>query len=352
MCRILFKRTNFVQFDKNELKESYTYNPDGTGIIYFDPTDEQLHVQKFIKGTDFEEIYKYVQEVEQKKNISNIGIHFRFGTGGGLGIDQVHPIKVRNDLYIMHNGVCREFDIDTSVASDTQWMAYYLKKIGFSLDMLNDPKQQQIYNNIFAGNKLLIMNKGDFKFINENLGNWKDGIWRSYQPNSHWGWEQHSEQEYEDNFVQRSLFDYNKQSIKTKLDPFANLTPEKKQELEKIRTQRGIIEDLQQRLTDIKFERTSYNDEIDFEIELTESLLTCDLVSDALKNKLTEDVVKITPLVASLDMLTSDIDEHLDKAMSCYDQLEEQFFQQNIQNQQQPNKKQEQTKTSNRTRSR
>lgn len=213
MCRILFKRDNSALFNKQELEDSYKLNSDGTGLIYFDPADEQLHVQKFIKGTDFEEIYKYVQQVEQKKNIKNIGIHFRFGTGGGLGIDQVHPIQVKDDMWIMHNGVSGTFDVDNANASDTQWMAYWLKNNNFHLENLKDPKAQKIYNNIFSGNKVLVFEKDQYKFINEDLGNWdKDGIWRSWNAGSYYGWEQKYEDEYK-TYINNDPSTYTQQSL-------------------------------------------------------------------------------------------------------------------------------------------
>ena len=210
MCRILFKENNNLLFDKKELEESYKSNPDGTGIIYYDPADSLLKVKKFIKGTEFEKIYKYIKTVEKNKTYKNIAVHFRFGTGGGLGIEQIHPIKIRENMYLIHNGVSHTFDIDNQNASDTQWMARWLNKNNFALDSLNDPDNKKIYDKIFSGNKLLIMEGDKYKFINEDLGRWDKGIWKSWQDGSKYGWYQKYEDEFESSKKQLSVFDFNK----------------------------------------------------------------------------------------------------------------------------------------------
>lgn len=208
MCRILFKENNINLFDINELEESYKFNSDGTGVIYFDPRDCKLKVKKFIKGTPFEKIYKYIKSVEQNPNYKNIAVHFRFGTGGGLGIDQIHPIEIRDNMYLIHNGCSGTFDISNATASDTQWMARWLKNNNFCLNVLNDENNKKIYDNIFSGNKLLIMEGDKYKFVNEDLGRWDKGIWKSWQDNSKYGWYQNYETEFDNSKKQLSIFDY------------------------------------------------------------------------------------------------------------------------------------------------
>jgi hypothetical protein len=69
--------------------------------------------------TPFEIIYKKIQEVEMNPKAKCIGIHFRVGTSGGKGIEQIHPQHISGEKYLFHNGICREFEVDNS-ASDTQ----------------------------------------------------------------------------------------------------------------------------------------------------------------------------------------------------------------------------------------
>ncbi|MDR2821327.1 MAG: hypothetical protein LBV53_00020 [Mycoplasmataceae bacterium] len=187
-------------FDKNELMESYRTNPDGTGFIYYDEAQDLMVVQKWLAETPFETIYKKVLEIEQKKNIKNLAIHFRIGTSGGRGIKQIHPQLIDGDMYLMHNGICREFEVDNN-ASDTQWIAWWLKDKKFKLNELNNPINKKIYENIFNSNKLLIIEKDKFCFINEDLGNWDKGIWHSWKGDSLYGWDREKE-----NNGQLSLF--------------------------------------------------------------------------------------------------------------------------------------------------
>jgi hypothetical protein len=55
-------------------------------------------------------------------------------------------------------------------------MAYWLKEKKFELSELENPVNKKIYENIFNGNKLLIIEKDKYAFINEDLGSWEKGI--------------------------------------------------------------------------------------------------------------------------------------------------------------------------------
>jgi predicted glutamine amidotransferase len=169
MCRILFKKDNTILFDKVELEESYRSNPDGTGLLYYDSVADKMVVKKWLSKTPFETIYKKIQEVESMPNAKCVGVHFRIGTSGGKGIEQIHPIHIDGDKYLFHNGVCREFEVNNN-ASDTQWIAWFLKDKKFELKEIDNEINKHIYENIFSGNKLLIVEKDKFKFVNEGLG--------------------------------------------------------------------------------------------------------------------------------------------------------------------------------------
>ena len=188
MCRILFKRDNQNKFDKDELKRSYETNPDGTGILYYDASQDKMVVHKWLADTKFEDIYKYLSEVEKNPDAKNIAIHFRIGTSGEKGFNQIHPQHIKNDMYLFHNGIMRQFDVSEK-ESDTQWMAKWLADTNFSFDKLENPEYRKIYENIFSSNKLLIIEKDKFVFLNEDLGQWDKGVWKSWTGASITGWD-------------------------------------------------------------------------------------------------------------------------------------------------------------------
>ncbi|MDR2823228.1 MAG: hypothetical protein LBV37_01705 [Mycoplasmataceae bacterium] len=182
MCRILFKPTNDVNFDKNVLQESYKDNPDGTGLIYYDLSLDQMVCQKWTSDTQFDTIWKTVQSVEKNKSACNIAIHFRYGTSGGKGIDQIHPIHVCDNLWLIHNGICHDFEFDNRVMSDTQLMAFWFKCSGITISDMKARLGKLYLNDKFASNKLLFIERQNYHIINEELGSWENGIWSSWQP--------------------------------------------------------------------------------------------------------------------------------------------------------------------------
>lgn len=207
MCRILFNPKN-KPFDRDELKFSYQANPDGTGLYYYDKDLNKAFVHKWLLGTDFDIIWKTVSELSLNKAICNVAIHFRFATSAGKTKAQIHPIKVNNTLYLLHNGICSRFDLDPTVMSDTQTMAFWFKCLNFNLKQLKAKKHHTYLNNVFSGNKLLLVDKDDYLIINSDLGEWKDGIWRSWRQDSWYGWEW---PEYDQNPSKEACLDENGQ---------------------------------------------------------------------------------------------------------------------------------------------
>lgn len=171
-----------------ELQESYQANPDGTGLVYYDTNLQKLVMHKWLLGTEFNTIWKYVSKLSGKKHIKNVAIHFRFATSAGKTIYQIHPIRVNKNMVLVHNGICSRFDLDPTVMSDTQAMGFWFKCLGHDLKTLKEKKFKVWLENTFAGNKLLLLEKDDYLIINSQLGEWKDDIWRSWKGSSLYGW--------------------------------------------------------------------------------------------------------------------------------------------------------------------
>jgi hypothetical protein len=104
-------------------------------------------------------------------------------------------------MWIMHNGICREFDMGNGM-SDTQWIAQYFRENNFRISDLDNEATKKKYEEIFHSNKILVLEKDKFNFINDDLGTWDNGIWKSWKKGSLYGWDNNYSKEDE------SIFDF------------------------------------------------------------------------------------------------------------------------------------------------
>lgn len=102
----------------DEVECAWANNPDGAGFLYFGETGRPvvyrtLHLRKFRKA--------YEAAVQGPARGRGMAVHFRYATHGSTGIDGVHPFRISETDWLMHNGV---LPIHTDgVRSDTRTFA-------------------------------------------------------------------------------------------------------------------------------------------------------------------------------------------------------------------------------------
>lgn len=230
MCRILFKKNNDVKFDKRELEQSYQYNSDGTGLVYWDDKKQEMIVQKWLIGTPFHKIYNFVQKVEQLKSAKNIAIHFRFGTSGGKTIEQIHPIEISYNYFLLHNGIVREFEFDAQVMSDTQLMGFWLKCANIKVNSLKNKFLKKCLETKFVGNKLLLLESDKYAIINEELGEWVGGIWKSWKEYNYGKYKPIKRKQIEQQMYGWDSENWENEEIVRNIEPYTNQTTNKTQQ--------------------------------------------------------------------------------------------------------------------------
>ena len=181
MCLII-KATNPKTVSQSDLKEAYTTNSDGFGIMF---VDNNKIVSDKIKPNNFDQVK---QLFNKYKNINKpIGIHFRFCTNGLTNIENAHPFKITKNIYLMHNGPKLPIPIIDNNMSDThQFIKYYLKPILLNKPaLIYDNKFQENLAEFIGNDKILFLDSEQNKFviINEQEGNYKNDNWYS---NTYW----------------------------------------------------------------------------------------------------------------------------------------------------------------------
>lgn len=184
MCIALYV-PNTRSISKDRLKRCYQSNPDGCGFMW--SCNDNLYIRKGC--WTFDEFYS-LWHLAAYKIYPNSGfvIHFRTATSGKKEKDKCHPFRVNDNLAFVHNGNLFEFSEsfpayqkDEQSLSDTQ---------GFNRDILqklpdgflNDVKIKNALEGYCISNfsKMIFMdNKGHVNIINEQAGQWEDGIFYS-----------------------------------------------------------------------------------------------------------------------------------------------------------------------------
>jgi len=181
MCVIAYKPAESV-ITRKTLKKCYAANDDGAGFAF--SAFNRLYISKGFFS--FRKFYRAYRKIERKYPESNMLIHFRLATSGGIRESTCHPFYVDNNLCVAHNGIFP--GLGSEIESDTQeFNRTILQKL--PKDFLNDEKIKDALEKycIENGSKLAFMdNTGKVTLIREKAGSWKDGVWFS---NTNWAWE-------------------------------------------------------------------------------------------------------------------------------------------------------------------
>lgn len=154
-------------------------NDDGWGISYWDGTKVLV-----LKGFDLKALTKAARSVVAKPHV----IHLRWATHGTKTYDNVHPFKIRKDLYMAHNGILPIRPDDKDTRSDTALLADMLKP--FKPDVLLSTDNLKALGKMIApANKLTFQFRDEIHIVNEEQGYWYGDRWYSndYYHLDKWG---------------------------------------------------------------------------------------------------------------------------------------------------------------------
>lgn len=171
MC-ILIHQKEGVTLDADMIADFYQKNSDGFGALLMLPDasgKEHLTMIKKIGGVKSiaETYYEHIAG-------RNALMHFRWRTHGEVDLENCHPYKVTDDLWMMHNGVLHTGNEDDKSKSDT-W--HYIRK--FLLPIIRqDPSlifdaafRALVESHIGASNKFAFMDtKGRIALYNQKHG--------------------------------------------------------------------------------------------------------------------------------------------------------------------------------------
>ena len=176
MC-IAIMKSESKKINKATLQRCYNANPDGAGFMYAE--DKKLTVKKGY--FTFKDFYKEYKPHENKQVL----LHFRIKTHGPIDKKNCHPFLVNNGLGFIHNGIISGYG-DNKESDTIAFNNAILKKLvaKHGNNSLFDDPMVELIENVIGYSKLVFLDRhGNYKIMNEDKGEWKDGIWYS---NSSW----------------------------------------------------------------------------------------------------------------------------------------------------------------------
>lgn len=168
MCLAIYKPEN-AQVSRATLKKGSISNSDGMGIVV--ATETAMIRYRTLK--DFDRFYQFYKDYEKFPMM----IHFRWATVGKVCEENIHPFRIKDDLFMCHNGGFHQYG--NNDVSDTREVAQELGKIKDIEKCLRNKDILDKADAIIGYQKVIMMDMKDFYIFNENSGVWKDDVWYS-----------------------------------------------------------------------------------------------------------------------------------------------------------------------------
>lgn len=172
MCLIIQKPANVpIPFDL--LESAFNHNRDGWGVMW--AKDGAIQT---VKGFDMASL---VEATDSPEFAEKDGfVHLRIGTAGKVNLDNCHPFKVNDNIYLMHNGILGVTQSVSKDMSDTwHFVRNYVEPVlsKYPDAFMNEDWITDMEYFIGSGNKLALMNSnGDFSLVNRRAWTRYEGL--------------------------------------------------------------------------------------------------------------------------------------------------------------------------------
>jgi hypothetical protein len=181
MCIAIYQSPGY-RLTPDELANSWQNNSDGAGLSFYDSSGE-IVVEKSMNRSEFVDIYN--KAVVQHGDKTEMAVHFRIATHGGVNIDNCHPFYTPNkNMSVIHNGIIPVvFDSKKDPRSDTR---VFVEDV-LPLMPENWIDNEQLFNVVeeYIGHSKLVVLSTDSEhssyIFNEHMGHWSEDkkIWFS-----------------------------------------------------------------------------------------------------------------------------------------------------------------------------
>ena len=96
MCLVIHKPRD-ARVPEALLESAARFNPDGFGIMWFDASGIDLRRRSRTRVSELIRLYRERQAFE-------CVLHLRYRTRGSVDLENTQPMRITNDIYMVHNG--------------------------------------------------------------------------------------------------------------------------------------------------------------------------------------------------------------------------------------------------------
>lgn len=161
MCLLIVNRAGLLP--KSTFQHAWTANPDGFGMAYLNGT-----VLTRYKNLQSWKAAYYAYATIRQANTGAMLLHFRYGTHGGIDLENCHPFQINDNLVFAHNGII-DIESDDPRQSDTAAFCDLLR--GLPDGFLDNPSLCQMIGMAIGNSKLAFLDRqGLVTIIHEELG--------------------------------------------------------------------------------------------------------------------------------------------------------------------------------------
>lgn len=175
MCILIHHPAN-VSFSDELLNDFYAHNSDGFGAMYSEG-GKLVVVKTLGKPQEINALYK--DALKGRECI----IHYRMKTHGDIDLDNCHPYKVTDEIWMAHNGILSMGNPVDKTKSDTWHFIKYMLRPALEANpmLIFDLDYQQYLEEMIGGsNKFAFMHSsGESVVINYDAGVEHEGAWLS-----------------------------------------------------------------------------------------------------------------------------------------------------------------------------
>jgi len=175
MC-ILINHPANTNFSDELLADFYDYNSDGFGAMYAE-AGKLVIIKTLGKPDEIEALYK--KELAHRDCI----IHYRMKTHGNIDLDNCHPYRINDDIWMAHNGILTMGNPIDKRKSDTWHFIEYIIRPALAADpdlIFDLDYQEYLENMIGNSNKFAFMHSsGQSVILNKHAGVEHQGAWLS-----------------------------------------------------------------------------------------------------------------------------------------------------------------------------
>lgn len=184
MCIIAVKKAGFPTWDEETIRQMFSRNPDGAGLMYRTKKG-MIHIEKGFM--DIASLLDYVEKHEKTLDKSDVVLHCRISTSGKTDELGCHPYPVYEannriskdvKLAMAHNGMLDRYGwVGDKTVNDTQ---HFIKECLRELPkgFLNSKALCHLIGNAIGSNKLAFLDENGIHLFGE-FENAKEGYWYS-----------------------------------------------------------------------------------------------------------------------------------------------------------------------------